>query len=93
MKIPSEVPLIALPRCILFPQAMLPLHIFEERYRQMLKDSLSSHRMFCVGTLRQEQKAHKEYQCGLLILYALRIVTSHQRLRPDCLQIHLRFLC
>lgn len=45
----------SLPRCILFPQAMLPLHIFEERYRQMLTDSLLGHRIFCIGTVRQEE--------------------------------------
>lgn len=38
-----------LPNAILFPQAMLPLYIFEPRYRQMLKDSLDSHRMFSVA--------------------------------------------
>lgn len=41
----------------LFPQSMLPLYIFEPRYRKMLQDSLESHRLFCVakrkpGTLR-----------------------------------------
>ena len=38
-----------LPSAILFPQAMLPLYIFEPRYRQMLADALSSHRMFSVA--------------------------------------------
>jgi Lon protease-like protein len=38
-----------LPSSILFPQAMLPLYIFEPRYRQMLADSLNSHRMFSIA--------------------------------------------
>ena len=33
----------------LFPQSMLPLYIFEPRYRRMLEDSLNSHRLFCVA--------------------------------------------
>ncbi len=41
-----------LPNIILFPQAMLPLYIFERRYRQMLRDALSSHRMFSVAMQR-----------------------------------------
>ncbi|MBI3191763.1 MAG: LON peptidase substrate-binding domain-containing protein [Pedosphaera parvula] len=49
MEIPSEVPVMILPNAILFPQAMLPLHIFEPRYRRMLVDALHSHRMFCVA--------------------------------------------
>lgn len=38
-----------LPSATLFPHAMLPLYIFEPRYRQMLADSLHSHRMFSVA--------------------------------------------
>ena len=41
-----------LPNVILFPQAMLPLYIFETRYRQMLADALGSHRMFSVATAK-----------------------------------------
>lgn len=38
-----------LPNATLFPQALLPLHIFEPRYRRMLADALKSHRMFIVA--------------------------------------------
>jgi Lon protease-like protein len=49
MQLPSEVPVMVLPNAILFPQAMLPLYIFEPRYRKMLDDVLDSHRMFSVA--------------------------------------------
>lgn len=49
MQLPHEVPVMILPNVILFPQAMLPLYIFERRYRQMLTDALASHRMFSVA--------------------------------------------
>ena len=49
MQLPREVPVMTLPNVILFPQAMLPLYIFEPRYRQMLGDALGSHRMFSVA--------------------------------------------
>lgn len=38
-----------LPNAILFPQVMLPLFIYEPRYRKMLKDSLESHRTIAVA--------------------------------------------
>ena len=38
-----------LPNATLFPQALLPLYIFEPRYRQMLADALHSDRMFSVA--------------------------------------------
>jgi ATP-dependent Lon protease len=49
MKLPQEVPVMTLPNATLFPQALLPLYIFEPRYRQMLADALHSHRMFSVA--------------------------------------------
>ncbi|HSI82623.1 MAG: LON peptidase substrate-binding domain-containing protein [Candidatus Methylacidiphilales bacterium] len=39
----------SLPNAILFPQALLPLFIFEPRYRQMLRTSLEDQRMFAVA--------------------------------------------
>lgn len=49
MKLPSEVPVMTLPNATLFPQALLPLYIFEPRYRQMLVDALNTDRMFTVA--------------------------------------------
>lgn len=56
MKLPSEVPVMILPNATLFPQALLPLYIFEPRYRRMLSDCLASHRMFCVAMQRPGSK-------------------------------------
>ena len=47
--LPDEVAVMTLPGVAFFPQALLPLHIFEPRYRQMLKDVLASHRLFAVA--------------------------------------------
>jgi len=52
MKIPHEVPVMTLPNATLFPQALLPLYVFEPRYRQMLADALHSNRMFSVAMQR-----------------------------------------
>ncbi len=49
MDLPSEVPVMTLPNAILFPHAVLPLYIFEPRYRRMLADALATHRMFSVA--------------------------------------------
>jgi len=52
VKLPGEVPVMTLPNATLFPQALLPLYIFEPRYRQMLADALHSNRMFSVAMRR-----------------------------------------
>jgi Lon protease-like protein len=49
--VPEEIPVMTLPNLIFFPQALLPLHIFEPRYRQMLRDVLASNRLFAVAGL------------------------------------------
>src|SRR3954467_13058054 len=41
-----------LPGAVLFPHALLPLYIFEPRYRKMLEDALREHRMFCVTLIK-----------------------------------------
>jgi Lon protease-like protein len=41
-----------LPNATLFPKAMLPLRIFEPRYREMLAACLEEHRMFCIALLK-----------------------------------------
>ncbi len=41
-----------LPNAVLFPGTLMPLHIFEPRYRQMLEDSVTGTRMFAVGLAR-----------------------------------------
>ncbi len=53
MEIPKVVPVMTLSNCVLFPQAILPLHIFEPRYRKMLKDVLTGNRLFAVATLNE----------------------------------------
>ena len=40
-----------LPGCNLLPHGLLPLYIFEPRYRQMLSDALETDRMFAIGTV------------------------------------------
>jgi Lon protease-like protein len=39
----SAIPIFPLPQVVLFPEAVLPLHVFEPRYRAMLRDCLASH--------------------------------------------------
>ena len=41
-----------LPGAVLFPHALLPLYIFEPRYRKMLEHALGKHRMFCVTLIK-----------------------------------------
>lgn len=46
--VPESVAVMTLRDAVLFPQAILPLHIFESRYRQMLQDVLGRERLFAI---------------------------------------------
>ena len=50
--LPEQLPVMPLPGAVLFPHALLPLHIFEPRYRRMLEYALQQHRMFCVTLIK-----------------------------------------
>lgn len=45
-------PLFPLPNAVLLPRAILPLHVFEERYRVMARDALAGERLIAVALLR-----------------------------------------
>lgn len=50
----DTMPVFPLPRVVLFPGAVLPLHIFEPRYRAMLADCLATHRCIAMALIDDE---------------------------------------
>jgi Lon protease-like protein len=52
LNLPADVPVMVLPGAALFPNSLMPLFIFEERYREMLAYSLERARMFCIAQMK-----------------------------------------
>ena len=52
--LPEQIPVMPLPGALLFPHALLPLYIFEPRYREMLEHALNHHRMFSVALIKPQ---------------------------------------
>jgi Lon protease-like protein len=48
----GPVPVFPLPGFVLFPHVMVPLHIFELRYRTMVRDVLSGERLIALALLK-----------------------------------------
>ena len=65
-----------LPNATLFPQALLPLYIFEPRYRQMLADALHSNRMFSVAM--QKPGNSREIPAPVAGLGLIRVSVGHR---------------
>jgi Lon protease-like protein len=53
--LPRSIPLFPLPNVVLFPQVLLPLHIFEPRYRQMVQDVAAGDELVGMILLRGEE--------------------------------------
>jgi Lon protease-like protein len=56
IELPTAVPVMPLPGVLLFPNALLPLHIFEPRFRDMLARALDDNRMLCVALVKPERQ-------------------------------------
>jgi Lon protease-like protein len=54
IQLPATMPVMALSGVTLFPNALLPLYIFEPRYREMLTQVLAGDRIFAVGMVRPD---------------------------------------
>ena len=63
-----ELPLFPLPEVVLFPQEVLPLHIFESRYRMMLKSVLETDSMFGVIKWDSNTKSMANVGCCAQII-------------------------
>jgi uncharacterized protein len=55
-----HIPIFPLPEVVFFPETVLPLHVFEPRYRQMIVDCLAGDRWLGVVMLRPGWE--KDYQ-------------------------------
>jgi len=74
--IPNRIPAMTLRGIVLFPQAMMPLRIFEERYKTMLTDRLNEDRIFAIVGEREnvtEEEEHLELPFGVATAGLIRV--------------------
>jgi len=48
----AALPIFPLPNCVLLPGGLLPLHVFEPRYRDLTRDCLSGTQLMAIARLR-----------------------------------------
>lgn len=53
---PTRFPIFPLPGVVLFPGTYLPLHIFEPRYRELVKDALATDGVFALAQVQPGQE-------------------------------------
>lgn len=76
------VPLFPLSDVWLFPGALMPLFIFEPRYRQMIEDSLDGPGRLVIGTVQKGYESEMPGQPPVYPTAGLGEIQQHER-RPD----------
>ncbi len=71
----SPVPLFPLPGVFLFPAQVLPLHVFEPRYRQLVDDCLDGPGRIVLGTIVDDREPP-----GVLPVAGLGEIVRHEKL-------------
>ena len=63
-----ELPLFPLPDVVLFPQQLLPLHVFESRYRMLLQTVLETDKRFGIVRINPDNGEMAEIGCCAEVL-------------------------
>lgn len=77
----SELPVFPLPNVVLFPGALMPLHIFEPRYRTMIRNVLETHRAFAM-TQQLGEALDAQGQPPMASIATAALIVDHAEL-PD----------
>jgi len=84
------VPIFPLPDVTLFPRTLLPLHIFEARYRAMITDALARDRRICMVRLRPGYEASYAGKPDVYAVGGLGEIVSCERLATGRYDLVLR---
>lgn len=78
----GELPLFPLPNVVLLPGGLLSLHVFEPRYREMVRDVLAGERMIGMAILKPGYEKEYEKNPSVFPHACLGEITSEREL-PD----------
>jgi uncharacterized protein len=92
MILPPTIPIFPLPNVVLFPNVCLPLHIFEPRYRAMVKDALTSDRIIGMVLLQPGYEADYEGRPRVYPVGCAGLITHSEPLPDGRFNIVLRGL-
>ena len=86
------VRLFPLPNLVLFPHVMQPLHIFEQRYRQMTRDALEGDRLLALVLLRPGWEADYDGRPAVHPVACVGRIVADQRLEDGRFNLLVRGL-
>ncbi|TNF26108.1 MAG: ATP-dependent protease [Deltaproteobacteria bacterium] len=89
----AHLPIFPLPRAVLFPGVVLPLHLFEPRYRALAQHAVASDRLIALAALKPGFEMDYLGRPPVYPIMGLGRVVAEQRLADGRWNIALRGLC
>jgi ATP-dependent Lon protease len=78
----EELPLFPLPQIVLFPHAIMPLHVFEPRYCALVKDCLATHKVFALVLIVDASRTDANGHPPIAEIAGAGMIVEHQAF-PD----------
>jgi ATP-dependent Lon protease len=76
----GDLPVFPLPQAVLFPRGLVPLHIFEPRYRSMVAYCMASHHGMVLARLSDDAALDEEGRPRFEPIAGLGLIVQHQLL-------------
>ena len=76
----QELAIFPLPNVVVFPHTMLPLHIFEPRYRQMVADALEGNRQIGMALLQPGWESRQDESPEVFDTGGMGLITQYEHL-------------
>ncbi|MGE0144210.1 MAG: LON peptidase substrate-binding domain-containing protein [Planctomycetota bacterium] len=89
----TPVPMFPLPGVFFFPGQLLPLHVFEPRYRQMIEDSLDGPGRLVIATVEERHRNALSGKPDVIPVAGLGEIARHERTDDGRFLIWLCGLC
>jgi uncharacterized protein len=88
----AALPIFPLPGSALFPGSVLPLHVFEQRYRDMVADALADRRVMAVARLKPGFEDDYDGRPPVFDVCGVGVIAEHQQRKDGRYDIMLRGL-
>ena len=88
----TRLPIFPLPGVQLFPHALLPLHVFEPRYRDMVRDAMAGERLIAIASFEPGYETNYQGRPAVRPIIGVGAVVGHEALGEGRANIVLRGL-
>jgi uncharacterized protein len=78
--VPDIIPIFPLPETVLLPGEVLPLHIFEPRYREMVRDALGGHRIIGMVQILPGHEGEQPFNPPVREVGCAGVIARHQEM-------------